>query len=145
MDKTGEALPYFTITLDAECDHLPWSSLVVSSYHFIDVTEQAVSPPQGMAEPRLSQIELVNICLACHRNVLQSSWVHWSTDEPTLILLGTGITVNPPKKTNHCWLSTNHKWHFLMPTDQSRLSVVWFCVLFFYVSMAFKASYQGGC
>lgn len=81
-------------------NHLPWSSFVVSSYHFIDVTEQAVSLPRGMAEPRLSQIELVNICLACHRNVLQSSWVHWSTDEPTVILLGTGITANPPKKTN---------------------------------------------
>lgn len=94
MEKTEELHPYISITFDTECDDLSWSGVVVSNYHFIDVTEQTVSLPQGMAEPRLSQIELVNICLACQRNVLQSSWVCWSTDEPIVFLLGLGITVN---------------------------------------------------
>lgn len=96
--------------------------------------------PQGTTEPRLSQIEPVNICPACHRNVLQSSWALWATDEPVVILLGTGRYREPPK--NKSLLSgaqpipadrdprlTNHKWHFLMPGAKSRPPAVWLCVV----------------
>lgn len=59
---------------DFRCAHFPCSSLALSYYQFINVSEQAVSPPLGTTEPRLPQIELVNIYPSGHRNVLRSSW-----------------------------------------------------------------------
>lgn len=82
-------------------DHLALEQLSAACYDSLNVSEQAACPPRSTTEPRLSQIELVNICPARRRNVLQPSWALGAADEPTVILLGTGVTVSP-RKTNCC-------------------------------------------
>ena len=118
----------------------------VACYYFINVSEQAASPPQGTAEPHLSQIKIVSICPAFHTKVqpdqpqtVQSkiSLAQAATERPLPLKNKRSGTTNPCRE----WPSFNQS-QVAFCDAQCQVSPPLRCDCVSFVLLAVSAAYE---